>query len=457
MNYSIKDTPAPHYIEEVRRLNENSAPLCYVFTFGCQQNEADSEKIRGLALDMGYSISDTADGADLIILNTCAVREHAESKAFSMLGRLKENKRRSQNVIIGVVGCMVGEEHNVKRLRSSFPYVDFTAEPNMLHKLPELIYAARVSSERGFVIGEDRGDVVEDMRAERTSHFRAWVSVMYGCNNFCSYCIVPYVRGRERSRDASEIINECTELVSSGIKEITLLGQNVNSYSSDTDFAGLLGRIAEIPGDFVIRFMTSHPKDVSDSLIDVMARYKGKIAPSFHLPLQSGSDRILKAMNRTYNRERYMSVVRKLREKIPEISITSDIIVGFPGEEEEDFLDTLSTVKEVGFDAIYAFLYSPRVGTPASQMECQIADSVKKDRLSRLLLAEDAIAQGLSEQYIGKTVRVLVDSKDAGRASGRCGTNRLVRFSVENVSLGEFVNVKIEEARPYELFGRIIK
>ena len=457
MNYSIKDTGAPYYIDEVRRLNQNKAPLCYVFTFGCQQNEADSEKIRGLALDMGYSISNSPDGAELIILNTCAVREHAESKAFSMLGRLKENKRQSSGVIIGVVGCMVGEEHNVKRLRSNFPYVDFTAEPNMLHKLPKLIYSARVSSERGFVIGEDVGDVVEDVRADRASSFRAWVSVMYGCNNFCSYCIVPYVRGRERSRDACEIIKECRELQEAGVKEITLLGQNVNSYFSNTDFAGLLTEIAKIPGDFIIRFMTSHPKDVSDSLIEVMARYKGKIAPYFHLPLQSGSDRILRRMNRTYNKERYMSVVKKLREKIPDISLTSDIIVGFPGEEEEDFLDTLNTVKEVGFDALYAFLYSPRVGTPAAKMDCQISDEVKKERLNRLLAAEETIALALSERYIGKTERVLVDSVDNGRASGRCGTNKLVRFPAESVRLGDFVNVKIEEARPYELFGKIIK
>ena len=456
MNYSIKDTDALHYIDEVRALNLKRSPRCYVFTFGCQQNEADSEKIRGLALEMGYSITDSPDNADLIILNTCAVREHAESKAFSMLGRLKELKRLSDSVIIGVVGCMVGEKHNVDRLRRNFPYVDFTAEPNMLYKLPGLIYAARKNSMRSFVIGEDKGDVIEGVRMDRASSFRAWVSVMYGCNNFCSYCIVPYVRGRERSRDSGDVINECRELAISGVKEITLLGQNVNSYSSDTDFAGLLERIAMIEGDFIIRFMTSHPKDVSPSLIDVMAKFKGKIAPSFHLPLQSGSDRILKRMNRTYNLERYLNVVSELREKISDISITSDIIVGFPGETEEDFEATLNAVEKVGFDALYAFLYSPRVGTPAAKMEDQIDDSLKKSRLLRLLELEDRIAEKISNGYIGKIVRVLIESVEGERASGRCGTNKLVRFNSGGASVGEFVNVKIENARPYELFGEII-
>ena len=457
MNYSINDTNVKEYISKVRLYFGQTEPACYVFTFGCQQNEADSEKIRGLAIDMGYKITDNPKEASLIVLNTCAVREHAESKAFSMLGRLKEYKKENPSLIIGVVGCMVGEEHNVKRLRGNFPYVSFTAEPNMLHKLPELIYNALLEERRGFIIREDVGDVVEDIPKDRISGFRAWVSVMYGCNNFCSYCIVPYVRGRERSRAAAEIIKECKELISNGIREITLLGQNVNSYKSETDFAGLLAKIAELDGDFIIRFMTSHPKDASDALIDVMSKYRGKVAPYFHLPLQSGSDRILKAMNRTYDKDRYMSLVRKLREKIPDISITSDIIVGFPGEEECDFLDTLNTVREVKFDALYAFLYSPREGTPAAKMDCQISESVKKDRLSRLLDAEEKIALALSEKYVGKTVRVLVDVIEGARASGRSETNRMVRFDADGITVGQFVKVKIEEARPYELFGKIIK
>ena len=456
MNYSLNDTDAKKYISGVRSFYADKPHSCYVFTFGCQQNEADSEKIRGLAIEMGYTVTDTPKDASLIILNTCAVREHAESKAFSMLGRLKEYKKENPGLVIGVVGCMVGEEHNVKRIKGNFPYVSFTAEPNMLHKLPSLVYNAIAEESRGFVINDDLGDVVEDIPQDRVSNFRAWVSVMYGCNNFCSYCIVPYVRGRERSRASDEIIKECRLLAERGIREITLLGQNVNSYKSDTDFAGLLERIAEIPGDFIIRFMTSHPKDASDRLIEVMAKHRGKIAPYFHLPLQSGSDRILKAMNRTYNRERYLSLVRKLREKIPGISITSDIIVGFPGEEEDDFIDTLNTVKEVGFDALYAFLYSPREGTPAARMDCQVPENIKKERLSRLLEAEDEIALSLSKEYLGRTVRVLVDTVDGDRASGRCESNRMVRFTRRGIAVGDFVNVKIEEARPYELFGKTI-
>lgn len=459
MIYNVKDGDFSDYIARVKLLNTGADKKVYVFTFGCQQNEADSEKILGMSEAMGYSRTDTPDDADLIILNTCAIRQHAEEKALSMLGRFKALKRKNNSLIVGVCGCMAAESHIKELLKNDFHYVTFTLEPNMLHKIPSLVYKAISDGKRSFIIGEDRGDVAEGIPVTRKYGHKAWVSIMYGCNNFCSYCIVPYVRGRERSRSAEDIIAECRTLVENGTKEITLLGQNVNSYKGECDFAGLLERIALIEGDFIIRFMTSHPKDVSDSLIDVMSRYTPKIAPYFHLPLQSGSNRILKAMNRTYNREKFLGIVDKLRAKIPDICLSTDVIVGFPSETEEDFLDTLDVLESAKFDMVYAFKYSQREGTPAAKMADQVDTDVKEERISRLLKMQDGISLDGNKRHVGSVVKVLVDSlskrKNMNTVNARTYGNKLVHFDGDESMIGKYMNVKIERVGVYELYATI--
>ena len=429
----------------------------YVYTFGCQQNEADSEKIRALAEAMGYKRAESADVADLVVVNTCAIREHAEMKALSLLGNFRARKKNNPDFILGVVGCMAAESHIKDMLKNKFPYVTFTLEPNMLHRFPEVLLKYLTERRRSFVFGEDRGDVVEGLSSVRENKHKAWVSIMYGCNNFCTYCIVPYVRGRERSRGSSDIIAECTSLVSGGVREITLLGQNVNSYHSDIDFPDLLSRIAEIDGDFTIRFMTSHPKDTSDKLISVMAKYKGKVAPYFHLPLQSGSDSVLKRMNRTYTRDRFLSIVEKLRNAVSEISLSTDVIVGFPGETESDLEDTLDVLERARFDVAYAFIYSPREGTPAAKMEEQVPEQVKTARIKRIFALQDKISYEKNLPYLNKTVRVLVDSMekrgDSVTYTGRTDTNKLVHFNAENANIGDFINVKITKTAAFDLIG----
>ena len=459
MNVNIENTEAPFYISKVRELICGSHLKVYVFTFGCQQNEADSEKIRGLAKAMGYTVTDTADNADLIILNTCAIREHAEVKALSMLGRLKSLKQNKPDMLMGLAGCMAGEEHNVRRLKSDFKYVDFTLEPNSLDKLPFLIYSALKDGQRNFIFGQDTGDITEGLPHVRQSSHRAWVSIMYGCNNFCSYCIVPYVRGRERSRSKDDILAECRDLINNGCREITLLGQNVNSYNAECDFADLVSAISEIDGDFQIRFMTSHPKDVSDKLIDVIAK-KPKIAPHYHLPLQSGSDRILAAMNRTYDKQGFLNVVRKLREAKPDISLSTDIIVGFPGETEEDFNDTLDVLSLVRFDTVYSFIYSPRKGTPAAEMDNQVDKELKSERMSRLLELQDKISLEASLAYENRVIKILIDSAEDKDGEcilkGRADNNKLVIAKGREEMVGTYRNVKIDKALAFNLYGTII-
>ena len=460
MIYNVKNGDFQEYIDRVRLLNSDSQKRVYIFTFGCQQNEADSEKILGMANAMGYTKSDTPDDADLIILNTCAIRQHAEEKALSMLGRFKALKRKNNSLIVGVCGCMAAEKHIKELLKTDFHYVTFTLEPNMLYKIPYLVYRALMDGKRSFIIDEDSGDVYEGMPMTRRCAHKAWVSIMYGCNNFCSYCIVPYVRGRERSRSVDDILSECRSLVEDGVKEITLLGQNVNSYRGECDFATLLEKIAMIDGDFIIRFMTSHPKDVSDSLIEVMSKYTPKIAPYFHLPLQSGSDRILKSMNRTYNRERFLSIVDKLRAGIPNICLSTDVIVGFPSETEEDFLDTLDVLKKARFDMVYAFKYSPREGTPAAKMKDQVDTEIKEDRIARLLKMQDDISFKNNEKHVGESMTVLVDSlsrrKDKNTVNARTYGNKLVHFEGNESMIGKYMNVKIERAGVYELYAEKI-
>ncbi|MBO7196765.1 MAG: tRNA (N6-isopentenyl adenosine(37)-C2)-methylthiotransferase MiaB [Clostridia bacterium] len=456
MIHSINETSVREYISLVKKHNEGKKKHAHVITFGCQQNERDSETVLGLLSEMGYTPTDDADIADIIVINTCAIREHAEVKALSLLGRFKAQKKRNPELLVGVVGCMAAEPHRAQMLKTDFHYVSFTLEPNMLHRIPEMVYRKLIDGKRSFVFGEDKGDIYEDSPAVRRESHRAWVSIMYGCNNFCSYCIVPYVRGRERSRRSEDIINECRELVSSGVKEITLLGQNVNSYEADISFPELLSEIAEIDGDFIVRFMTSHPKDTSSELVSVMKKYTPKIAPFFHLPLQSGSNRILKEMNRTYTRERYLEIVDELKENIPGIALSTDIIIGFPTEDDNDFADTMDILSTVKFDNVYAFLYSPREGTRAAKMDGAVDRKIKDERMAELLAMQDKLSIEKNLAYESRVERVLIDSfeiKDDRRiCSGRTLTNKLVYFESQ-AEIGQFVNVKITKACPYHLMG----
>ncbi len=446
--------------ELVRRLIEGREEKYYVLTLGCQQNEADSERIRGMAEAMGYSAAEAPENASLIVVNTCAIRRHAELKALSIVGRFKAIKTARPETVIGICGCMAAEPHMVEHIKKNFHFVSFTLEPNRLFRLPALVATALLEGRRSFVLGEDDGTVAEGLPIRRTSDHRAYVSIMYGCNNFCSYCIVPYVRGRERSRESAAILEECRALVESGVKEITLLGQNVNSYRADMSFASLISAIAELEGDFIIRFMTSHPKDVSDELIEAMRKYRGKIAPCFHLPLQAGSDRILKDMNRTYTTAHYLSIVEKLRAAVPDIVLTTDIIVAFPGETEEDFLGTLSLIERVEYDMIFSFIFSPREGTRAARMEDLITEEEKNDRMARLLALQREIALKKNLSYLDRTERILVDSEareGEGNYIGRTAGGKLVRFTDRESRIGQFINVKITKATPFDLFGEAIQ
>ena len=435
-----------------------SARGLYIQTLGCQQNEADSEKLRGMAEEMGYRSVDTPEEAELILINTCAVREHAELRALSLIGNCKRLREKNPNLIVGVCGCMTAREKRVEQLKRGYPYVSFTLEPATLHKMPLVLLRVLEEHRRRFMFGEDDGEVAEGLPISRSLRHRAWVSIMYGCNNFCTYCIVPYTRGRERSRASADIIAEVEELVQSGCRDITLLGQNVNSYKSDCDFAGLVERLSMIEGEFLLRFMTSHPKDVSDRLIRVMAEHPEHMAPHFHLPLQSGSDRILAKMNRRYTTATYLETVGKLRAAMPHIALTSDIIVGFPGESEEDFEATCDMLRRVRFDMIYSFLYSPREGTPAATMEEQIDDATRARRFDKLLSLANELALEANKPYENTLQRVLVDcvsKNDENTYSGRTASGKLVHFTAAPEDVGEFRYVRIERADPYALHGKI--
>ena len=461
------------YIAKIRDLvlgaKETTGEVKYAFvqTFGCQQNEADSEKIAGMCLSMGYEICSEPALADLIMVNTCAVREHAEQKALSIIGQYKHLKAAKPDMLIGVCGCMVTQEHRKENIKHSYPYVDFVLGTSSLHRLPELIYTKMKKGKRLYCPEEKEYLVAEGLPIYRESSYRAWVSIMYGCNNFCTYCIVPYVRGRERSRRPEDIIAEVKGLVEAGYKDITLLGQNVNSYGKDAksddgeiyDFADLLRDIDKIEGDYHIRFMTSHPKDASKKLIDVIADSK-HVAHQFHLPMQSGSDRILKAMNRHYDREKYLSTVTYLRERVPDVTISSDIIVGFPGETDEDFEATLDMLRKVRFDMTYSFIYSPRKDTPAAAMECQIPDAIKGERMNRLLETQNEIALEKNKPLENKILRVLCDGKSKNNEnvySGRTEGNKIVLFDGNESDTGKFVDILITRAETFALYGAKIE
>ncbi len=439
-----------------RRPGEKNA---YVDTYGCQQNEADSERLRGYLARMGYGFSDTPEGADLVLVNTCAVREHAEHRVFGNVGALSHTKRRHPDQVICVCGCMARQDHVAARLKQSFPYVDLVFGPQVLWRFPELLLRKLTEGKRVFETGDVPGAVVEGIPVVRQNTIKAWVSVMYGCNNFCTYCIVPYVRGRERSRRPEDVLAEIRELAEAGYKDITLLGQNVNSYGRDlgldVDFAWLLEQANQIPGDFLLRFMTSHPKDASDRLFDVMASCE-KVAPCLHLPFQSGSSRVLKAMNRGYTRERYLDRIAALRERIPDIVLTSDVIVGFPGETQEDFEETMSLIEEVRYDALFTFQFSPRRGTPAEKLPDPMPPEQKSANFQRLLARQNEISAEKHRVYVGKTVSCLVDGIGTdGRLTARTGGNRLIHLEGDPALVGSWQKARITDSSTWALFGTV--
>ena len=441
---------------------EGRAPRAHVLTFGCQQNEADSEYIGGMAVKMGYELTSDPASAELIVVNTCAVREHAELRALSITGQFKHLKRANPSLKIGICGCMVTQEHRKDDIKNKYPYVDFLFGTNMLWRFPEILHQSFGKKKRLFYFDHESSNVWEGLPVVRESSFKAWISVMYGCNNFCSYCVVPYVRGRERSRQPQCIIEQIKKLAQEGYKEFTLLGQNVNSYGKDLgidyDFSDLLTDICKIDGDFWVRFMTSHPKDASKKLIDTIAR-EDKIVKHLHLPFQAGNDRVLKLMNRKYDSKGYLELVSYAKEKIKGVGLTSDVIVGFPTETDGEFEDTLEMLRRVEFDSVYSFIYSPRKDTPAAAME-QIPDEIKKKRFSRLLEVQNGISKSLNDEYVGKTVRILVEGKsktDEGKYTGRNDKNRLVHIDCDDSLVGQFCDVLIEKADTFAMYGKVIK
>ena len=434
-------------------------PLAFVDTYGCQQNEADSERIRGYLEKMGFGFTDSEEQARIIVINTCAIREHAEQRVFGNVGALVHVKRRHPDTLICLCGCMAQQPHVAKKLRESYRHVDLVFGPHALWKFPEMVHGLLTRRGRTFSVEDEAGSIAEGIPVVRQDNIKAWVSIMYGCNNFCSYCIVPYVRGRERSRQRSDILAEVRRLVEEGYKDITLLGQNVNSYGRDladpVDFSDLLEQVNAIPGDFLIRFMTSHPKDATQKLFETMARCE-KVAPVLHLPFQAGNDRVLKAMNRHYDRAQYLDEIRRLRALIPDIVLTSDVIVGFPGETTPEFEETLTLLEEVRFDALFTFIYSPRPGTPAARLEDPMPREEKLKNFNRLVELQNRISAQKHAAYIGSVQRCLVDGRcDDGEwaLTARTPGNRLVRLNGPEDLIGQFVPVKITGANTWSLFG----
>ena len=452
------------YCAEIRALNSqlSGTPLAYVDTYGCQQNEADSELIRGMLTDMGYEMTDTDQDADVIVINTCAIREHAEQRVFGNVGALVHGKRRKPSQIICLCGCMAQEPHVAEKLRKSYQHVDLVFGPHALWRFPEFLRRVYLRRGRVFEIENSDGAIVEGLPVRRSGSIKAWVSIMYGCNNFCTYCIVPHVRGRERSREPDVILDEIRQLAEQGYKDITLLGQNVNSYGKDldcgVDFPELLRRANDIPGDFLLRFMTSHPKDATEKLFDVM-RDCEKVAPVIHLPFQSGSSRVLQAMNRRYTREQYLEKVAALRARIPDVVLTSDVIVGFPGETTAEFEETLSLIELVRFDALFTFIYSPRKGTPAAEMDDPMSREEKSANFNRLVEAQNRISLEKHQAYIGTVQRCLIDGEsDDVRCSlnARTPGNRLVHLNGDLSLIGTFADVKITGCSTWALFGELV-
>lgn len=469
-NYINKDemNRVAEFYELLRRENAEFEAVnkrkrrALVETHGCQQNENDSERIRGMLKEAGFEFCTELNEADLVVFNTCAVRENAEDKIFGRIGILKHIKEKENpDMTIVLCGCMVQQEHIAEKIKKTHRQVDLVFGPHALYRMPELLYNAYQSRKTVIDIENTDGAIAEDIPVLRDTDHKAWVSVMYGCNNFCTYCVVPYVRGRERSRKPECILAEIKEIAKDGVTEITLLGQNVNSYGKDLDedidFSDLIRMVNKIDGIERIRFMTSHPKDFGDKLIDAMAECD-KVCPQLHLPFQAGSDKVLKDMNRRYTRAEYLEKLNKAKAKIPDLAITTDIIVGFPTESQEDFEQTLTLLEEAEFDMIFSFIYSKRVGTPAAEMESVLTEEQKHKNFERMLELQNEISRKKNEAYVGKTCRVLVDGEsktDKDMLTGRTDTGKIVNFPGNSSLEGKYVKVKITKAQTWSLYGEI--
>ena len=450
--------------QKIRALHEGRAvpPLAMVDTFGCQQNVADSQHIMGMLEAMGFGFTDDPARAAVVVLNTCAIRDHAEKRVYGTLGVLTHTKKADPEQVICLCGCMAQRPEVAEKVRQSYRHVDLVFGPQALWKFPELLYNVYTQRRRVFSVADEHGAIAEGMPVVREGRTRAWVSIMYGCNNFCSYCIVPYVRGRERSRDPEQIIAEIRQLVADGFKEITLLGQNVNSYGKDLDtpydFADLLTALDAIDGDYLIRFMSSQPKDATHKLFDVMARSR-HVAKQLHLPVQSGCDRVLRAMNRPYDKAKYLELITYARKVMPELVLTSDVIIGFPGETEAEAMETVALVEQVRFDALFTFIFSPRPGTPAAKMDDPVSREEKQKWFDRLCDTQNRISEELHAAYVGRSLRCLVDGEsDDARwpLTARTAGGRLVHLVGDKSAVGTYHDVKITDSNTWALFGELV-
>lgn len=457
-----------YFIEKCRGIvskmsQELGRPVYYtVVTFGCQMNARDSEKLEGILEAVGYQKTEQEERADFVIYNTCTVRENANQRVYGRLGYLGKQKKKHPHMMIALCGCMMQEEHVVEKLKKSYRFVDLIFGTHNIFHFAELLCQAMDSDRMVVDIWKDTDQIVEDLPVDRKYSFKSGVNIMFGCNNFCSYCIVPYVRGRERSRNPEDILKECRTLAADGVTEVMLLGQNVNSYGKNLNppvtFASLLSQVEQIPGIKRIRFMTSHPKDLSDELIQVMSQSQ-KICSHLHLPLQSGSSRILKKMNRRYTKEQYLELVDRIRAAVPDISLTTDIIVGFPGETEEDFQETLDVVRKVRYDSAFTFIYSKRSGTPAAIMEDQVPPEVVKDRFDRLLQLVQEISRQMSSRFTGTVQEVLteeVNGQDPSLVTGRMSNNLLVHFPGDASMIGSYRKVRLDECKGFYYMGTLV-
>ena len=433
-----------------------------VDTFGCQQNVADSQHIMGMLEAMGCTFVTAPEDADIVVLNTCAIRDHAERRVYGTLGALTHTKKADPEQIICLCGCMAQRPEVAEKVRRSYRHVDLVFGPQALWKFPELLYQVYTRRGRVFSVEDEHGAIAEGMPVVREGRTRAWVSIMYGCNNFCSYCIVPYVRGRERSREPARILEEVRQLAAEGYKEITLLGQNVNSYGKDLDtpwdFADLLSELDKIEGDYLLRFMSSQPKDASYKLFDTMARCK-HVAKQLHLPVQSGCDRVLRAMNRPYDRAKYLDLITYARKVMPDLVLTSDVIIGFPGETEAEAMETVALVEEVRFDALFTFIFSPRPGTPAARMDDPVPRSEKQKWFDRLCDTQNRISEEIHAGYVGRTLRCLIDGQsDDSRwpLTARTAGGRLVHLVGDPAAVGTYRDVKITDSNTWALFGELV-
>lgn len=447
------------FAEKVKEIciKKYGKPKAHIRTFGCQQNVADSQKIMGMLEEMGYEFTDESDDADLVIFNTCAVREHAEDRVFGNVGALVHLKRRKPNTVIALCGCMMQQEHIAKKIKQSFPHVDLVFGTHVVHKLPEMLYKVLQGQGRIFDIPDMDGVIAEGIPQVNESSINGWLPIMYGCNNFCTYCIVPYVRGRERSRKPEDILADFKDMVAKGIKNITLLGQNVNSYDGGISFAELLRKCNDVEGDFVIRFMTSHPKDCSEELLKAMAECE-KVEKHLHLPVQCGSSRVLKAMNRKYTREDYLELIKKAKEIIPDLMLTSDIIVGFPSETYEEVKETISLIEEVRYQSLFTFIYSKRKGTPAAEMPDSVTKEDKGVWFRELLKVQENISEEICKEQVGKTFKVLVEepSRTQGNLYTRTLNNFVVEIEGDTDLIGTFIDVEVTSGDTWILKGKKI-